>query len=526
MKTADLYVRVSTDEQADKGYSQRGQEEMLRKYCGINHIEVRKVIYEDHSAKTFNRPQWSQLLLDLKKSKGKVDLVLFTKWDRFSRNAGDAYQMISILRRLGVEPQAIEQPLDLSIPENKMMLAFYLAAPEVENDRRALNTFHGMRRARKEGRYMGVAPVGYINKITESGRKYIALQQPQASVLKWAFEELAQGIYSVEEVRRQAVRKGLRCSKTCFWRAIENPLYFGKIFIPGYKDEESRLAQGQHEALISENLFYEVQDSIDGKKKRQRPNVKEISNDMFPLRGFLKCPNCHRLLTASASKGRNGRYHYYHCVASCGPRYACGRLNDQFVKELQKFKPHKGVTELFKLVVNKAFKGQTKHSQTEKKHVLDQIDALNNKLGKARELLLTCDIDPKDYRTMKSEIEEKLVRLEANLTEMTTSVNSPVNLEKMLDRAVNALSNIDLVYTRSDTNQKREIIGSMYPEKLVFSESGYRTTKINEAAALIFQINSDLRKEKSGTFSDFSQKSRFVPGTGIEPVRALQLTGF
>jgi site-specific DNA recombinase len=118
------------------------------------------------------------------------------------------------------------------------------------------------------------------------------------------------------------------------------------------------------------------------------------------------------------------------------------------------------------------------------------------------------------------------VRLEANLTEMTTSVNSPVNLEKMLDRAVNALSNIDLVYTRSDTNQKREIIGSMYPEKLVFSESGYQTTKINEAVALIFQINSDLREEKSGTFSDFSQKSRFVPGTGIEPVRALQLTGF
>ncbi|MCF0065525.1 hypothetical protein MUK70_10615 [Dyadobacter chenwenxiniae] len=59
---------------------------------------------------------------------------------------------------------------------------------------------------------------------------------------------------------------------------------------------------------------------------------------------------------------------------------------------------------------------------------------------------------------------------------MTTSVGSPVNLEKLLDRAVNALSSIDGVYTRSDTNQKREIIGSIYSEKLVFSESGYRTT--------------------------------------------------
>jgi site-specific DNA recombinase len=60
MKIADLYIRVSTDEQADKGYSQRDQEERLRAYCKIKNIEVRKVIYEDHSAKTFNRPEWNK----------------------------------------------------------------------------------------------------------------------------------------------------------------------------------------------------------------------------------------------------------------------------------------------------------------------------------------------------------------------------------------------------------------------------------------------------------------------------------
>jgi site-specific DNA recombinase len=60
--------------------------------------------------------------------------------------------MINQLNRNGVEPQAIEQPLDLTIPENKMMLAFYLAVPEVENDRRSLNVFHGMQG--KEGRAM------------------------------------------------------------------------------------------------------------------------------------------------------------------------------------------------------------------------------------------------------------------------------------------------------------------------------------------------------------------------------------
>lgn len=49
--------------------------------------------------------------------------TLFTKWDRFSRNTGDSYQMINKLRDLGVEPEAIEQPLNVEIPENKLMLA-------------------------------------------------------------------------------------------------------------------------------------------------------------------------------------------------------------------------------------------------------------------------------------------------------------------------------------------------------------------------------------------------------------------
>src|SRR5205814_7632877 len=112
-------------------------------------------------------------LASLKQKKGMVDLLIFTKWDRFSRNAGDAYGMINQLNKLGVEPQAIEQPLDLTIPENKIMLAFYLAAPEVENDRRALNVTVGMRRAKKEGRVVSTAPKGYKNITNEFGKKIV-----------------------------------------------------------------------------------------------------------------------------------------------------------------------------------------------------------------------------------------------------------------------------------------------------------------------------------------------------------------
>ena len=43
--TADLYIRVSTEEQADNGYSQRDQEERLKKYCENNQIKVQLILF-------------------------------------------------------------------------------------------------------------------------------------------------------------------------------------------------------------------------------------------------------------------------------------------------------------------------------------------------------------------------------------------------------------------------------------------------------------------------------------------------
>jgi DNA invertase Pin-like site-specific DNA recombinase len=56
-----------------------------------------------------------------------------------------------------------EQNNGYSPADQKVLLAIYLTTPEVDNDRRALNIFHGIRRARKEGRWMGSRPLGYRN---------------------------------------------------------------------------------------------------------------------------------------------------------------------------------------------------------------------------------------------------------------------------------------------------------------------------------------------------------------------------
>lgn len=92
MKSAYLYVRVSTDEQKRKGYSLIEQEERLLHHCEINHIKVRGVYREDYSAKDFNRPEWKKLLQVIKKNKQRTEEnILFNKWDRFSRNIAFTY---------------------------------------------------------------------------------------------------------------------------------------------------------------------------------------------------------------------------------------------------------------------------------------------------------------------------------------------------------------------------------------------------------------------------------------------------
>jgi site-specific DNA recombinase len=451
MKTADLYIRVSTDEQADKGYSQRHQEEVLRKYCTAHGIEVREVYLEDHSAKTFNRPQWKRLLADLKKRRKAPDLVLFTKWDRFSRNAGDAYQMLAVLYNLGVEPQAIEQPIDLSVPENKIMLAVYLATPEVENDRRALNVRSGMRRALKEGRWMGPAPYGYSNMITETGRKYISPVEPQASLIRWVFEEVAYGTGTANSVLLAARQRGFGCGRSHFFRLLRNPVYAGLIFVPRHREEAARSAPGQHTAIIPLSLFEQVQVVLNGRRKI--PQTRQPA-DLFPLRGFLICPVCGQRLTASGSQGRRLRYYYYHCISPCPLRVSAPVTNARFTQLLCTLQLRPPLLTVLEQLVHGQLQQGVVEAEQQRQQRLAERDRQQHRLLRARDLLLSGDLDPSDYRAIKDEAEKVLSTWRKAEENPTVGPVRPADLQP----------DWRSVYAASDRAGKRAFFAALFPD--------------------------------------------------------------
>ena len=511
IQRAILYIRVSTDEQAEKGYSLKHQEDRLRQYCQFQNIEVVAVFKEDHSAKTFERPEFNKLLAFLKKNKKAADLLLFLKWDRFSRNAGDAYGMINQLNKLGTEPQAIEQPLDLDIPENKIMLAFYLAAPEVENDRRSLNTIAGMRRAMKEGRHVTLAPRGYRNARNEMNRPIIE-PNDDAILVKLAFEEVAKAIYTVVDVWRIVKARGLKVSKNQIWNMLRNKVYCGQIFIPAYKDEPEAIVQATHEPLISVELFNEVQDALNG-RKRKFPSKNTLKEEL-PLRGFLECRKCGAKLTGSASKGNGGRYFYYHCQKGCNERIKAEEANKIFIEEVERASNDPKGIDLFK-------KELTSHAQKNKKTKLNGLQEIEKEIEKnlqrienLKDKVADNEMPVDEYLSIKKKCDENISKLKKKLVELKLI---DFNLKEYVDVSAGIIEKLPEYLSGADLTAKQQIIGSICPEKLIFEENQYRTIRLNDVIDWIYTKGNGSGRSKTRLAPIFGSQSNQVPGTGFEP---------
>lgn len=151
------------------------------------------------------------------------------------------------------------------------------------------------------------------------------------------------------------------------------------------------------------------------------------------------------------------------------------------------FVPKPAMADLYRELVCETYKDEAALYQTERKNLIEQITSQNNRITKAREMLLSDMLDAGDYKLIKSECEDKILRLEVKINEVAGkfSANGEDKLI-MVDKALHSLKNIVYLYVRAETEGKQQIIGSFFPEKWVFDGSQHRTARINQAALLIY----------------------------------------
>jgi site-specific DNA recombinase len=159
----------------------------------------------------------------------------------------------------------------------------------------------------------------------------------------------------------------------------------------------------------------------------------------------------------------------------------------------------------------------TQTGRDARRQYIDHITIHNNKLTKARELLLNGDIDGADYKAIKSENEHKIVVLEAKLSEIGTEVIKVQDLEPIVDGAISTLTKIGVIYWKSEPDIQRKIIGSIYPEKFTFEELKERTATVSDPFRITYLINKRLCEQKSGTTDQNLELSRWVNPLEFEP---------
>jgi site-specific DNA recombinase len=313
-----------------------------------------------------------------------------------------------------------------------------------------------MRRAKKEGRWMVTAPKGYKN-VRIDNRPTI-IPNDDAKHVKWVFEEINKGVLAPDQIRKAVNKKGSNVSRSYFWTMIRNPLYCGRIFIPAYKNEEAYYVKSVHETLISEELFYNVQDILNGKK---RPNVSTKQKDELPLRGFLTCFRCGGRLTGSASKGKLKRYFYYHCQPGCKERFRAGDINKETIKKLKEISAKKQALKLYRIILEKELQRTTKDTSDDMQKVKAEIAKNQERIDYAEKTMLDRQMDMSEYRVIRSKYEAAIKNLK---DEMKEAAPLSPDFRKFLDFGFNILETADRNMLQAAQNLKDKYIVRCCPK--------------------------------------------------------------
>jgi site-specific DNA recombinase len=125
-----LYIRVSTLEQAEHGYSLQEQEQRLKDYCSAKDWTIKK-IYKDggYSGGSLDRPAMQQLIKDCK----KYNMILVYKLDRLSRSQKDTMYLIEdVFLANGVQFTSMSENFDTSTPLGMAMIGILSVFAQLE----------------------------------------------------------------------------------------------------------------------------------------------------------------------------------------------------------------------------------------------------------------------------------------------------------------------------------------------------------------------------------------------------------
>ena len=511
-KRAIAYVRVSSIGQKDNE-SPSTQRLKIKEYAEANNIEIVEW-FEDiaKTAKNADRAGMQNLLRFVMKQREQIDHVVFYKMSRASRDAPTYFgDIVKVLRSRGITIRSATEQFDDS-PGGRFMQLLHIGMAEFDNGIKSEYTKDNMQNLANQGYYQHPPVVGYVTcKIRNSEGKYrpSLKQNEMAPKVKQVLERFSVGDISKADLTRYAEEIGLRSrygkvlGRDSINRLLINATYAGLI-----KDCHTGFEEkpGKHEGIISEATYRRNQLLVHGQNSRLE-EVHLKKNELYVLKGTLRCVECNKIMYASAPRtGNGGHSPRYHC-GKCQQRSIPARLvHADFQDMLKSIKPTEGTLRLYKEVLIREANNQLGRINKEVEELRGELTDIANKRFAAIDKFTSGDLTKEEKNEYVDALDIRKLDAEARL-EDAESVQAL--RENEIEYAINFIDQVDKQWADASFDLQQKFQKMIFPNGVAYDAQNRRfgTSEIS----VLYRL-ADIKKSPQGT-----RLFNLVAGAGLEP---------
>ncbi len=394
---AGLYERVSTEEQALRGFSIETQMDNLTEYCEKNKLKIVDHYTDEgiSGAKPpLKRPSLQRLLDDV--VAGKIDIILFTKLDRWFRSVKEYFKVQEILDKHGVQWKAIHENYDTTTANGQMAITIFLAVAQNERDRTAerIKVVFEHKRKNKEACFGGPnKPMGYMKVKDENGIRRLVKDPAEEQMTQEFWDILIKYNNLNKAVRHMSEVYGLTKSAKSWTRIARSPFYCGTW--EGIEDF--------CEPYVSMKDWLMIQETAE--RRRQDTKAKRV----YLFSGMLRCPSCGNVLCGNYNnktyKGVKYEYRGYRCrftFTTC-----------QYRRTLTEKKIEKWLLKNIRELLEKEVYNAELEKAKPKKKPKSNLPALKERLRRLNVMYMAGNISDEDYLRDDAELKLLIAKAES-----------------------------------------------------------------------------------------------------------------
>lgn len=431
MKKVALYIRVSSEKQAKHGDSLREQEDTLNEYVKSQHDMIVHSTYIDDgiSGQKLERDEFQRLMNDVQNN--HIDVILFTKLDRWFRSLKHYLNNQDVLEKHNVHWLAVSQPYyDTTTAYGRTFINQVMSFAELEAQMTSERLTAVFANKIKMGEVAsGSVPLGYeiIDKhLVPSDQAPIVLDLFEYQDLHANLSKTSKYLFDTYNISRSVT--GLR-------RMFQNKIYIG------INRENTNFC----EPIVPSELFNSVNDQLT-EQKTHRHDAKYS----YIFTGLLICGECHRKLNSgmrgSKQKRKDGTIVHYKKTAEYSCRHAYSNPRCPNTKRLKERLLEKHLLENFDSIINSQLAILTEGKPIESHNDIPfLIQKVNKKINRLKELYVNDLIDLDEYKKDRMNLVAELQELEnKKQPEKTEAIkNLTALLEADLFAHYHKLSNIE-----------------------------------------------------------------------------------